>query len=140
MGAYTYTEEIFCLAVGVPISQPSILVFVGNFHIISEQCVRTTDVTCPSADLAAIDNIGCVACVLLHSAAAHGCRCWRGPSPIQMAHFVSRVCLGRVGFDDPALIEAYIGLNSGSGTVFQASGLLPSFIARLFLDIKGRKH
>ena len=57
-----------------------------------------------------------------------------------MAYVMSRVCLGRVGFDDPELIEAYIGLNSDSGVVFQFSNLLPSFIARIFSDAKVHKH
>ena len=57
-----------------------------------------------------------------------------------MAYVMSRVCLGPVGFDDPELIKAYIGLNSDSGTVFQISDLLPSFIARIFSDIKVHKH
>jgi peroxidase len=57
-----------------------------------------------------------------------------------MAYVMSRVCLGRVGFDDPELIEAYIGLNGDSGTVFQVSNLLPSVIARIFSDIKVHKH
>lgn len=57
-----------------------------------------------------------------------------------MAYVMSRVCLGRVGFDDRELIEAYIGLNSDSGTVFQVSNLLPSVIARIFSDIKVHKH
>ena len=38
------------------------------------------------------------------------------------------------------LIEAYIGLNSDSGTVFQVSNLLPSFVARIFSAIKVHKH
>jgi cytochrome P450 len=57
-----------------------------------------------------------------------------------MAYVMSRVCLGSEGFDDPELIEAYIGLNTDSGTVFQVSNLLPSFIARIFSDIKVHKH
>jgi peroxidase len=57
-----------------------------------------------------------------------------------MAYVMSRVCLGRLGFDDPELIEAYIGLNSDSGVVFQFSNLLPSFIARIFSDAKVHKH
>jgi len=57
-----------------------------------------------------------------------------------MAYVMSRVCLGRVGFDDPELIAAYIGLNTDSGVVFQISNLLPSPIARMFSDIKVHKH
>jgi peroxidase len=63
-----------------------------------------------------------------------------GSLKLLMAYVMSRVCLGGVGFDDPELIEAYIGLNSDSGTVFQISNLLPSFIARIFSDIKVHKH
>jgi hypothetical protein len=36
------------------------------------------------------------------------------------------VYLNCVVFDDRELIEAYIGLNSDSGTLFQVSNLLPS--------------
>jgi len=57
-----------------------------------------------------------------------------------MAYVMSRVCLGNEGFDDPELIDAYIGLNNDSGTVFQISNLLPSFIARIFSDAKVHKH
>jgi peroxidase len=57
-----------------------------------------------------------------------------------MAYVMSRVCLGREGFDDPELLEAYVGLNTDSGIVFQVSNLLPSFIGRLFSDWKVRKH
>lgn len=57
-----------------------------------------------------------------------------------MAYVMSRVCLGSEGFDDPELIEAYIGLNTDSGIVFQISNLLPSFIARIFSHFKVHKH
>jgi hypothetical protein len=57
-----------------------------------------------------------------------------------VAYVMSRVCLGRVGFDDPELIEAFIGLNTDSGIVFQMSNVLPSFMARIFSDIKVHKH
>jgi hypothetical protein len=35
-------------------------------------------------------------------------------------------CTSTVVFDDRELIEAYIGLNNDSGTLFQVSNLLPS--------------
>jgi peroxidase len=57
-----------------------------------------------------------------------------------MAYVMSRLCLGRVGFDDPELLEAYIGLNTDSGLVFQVSNLLPSFIGRVFSDWKVHKN
>jgi peroxidase len=57
-----------------------------------------------------------------------------------MAYVMSRVCLGREGFDDPELLEAYLGLNTDSGIVFQVSNLLPSFIGRLFSDWKVHEH
>ena len=46
----------------------------------------------------------------------------------------------RVGFDDPELVEAYIGQNDDSGIVFKVSNLLPSVVTRIFSDIKVHKH
>jgi peroxidase len=57
-----------------------------------------------------------------------------------MAYVMSRVCLGSVGFDDPELLNAYLGLNSDSGIVFGVSNLLPSFIGRIFSDLYVHKH
>jgi len=57
-----------------------------------------------------------------------------------MAYVMSRVCLGSVGFDDPELLNAYIGLNSDSAVVFGVSNLLPSFIGRIFSDLYVHKH
>jgi peroxidase len=56
-----------------------------------------------------------------------------------MTHLVvvmSRVTIGRIGFDDPDLIEASIGLDTDAGIVYQVSNWLPSFIARIFSTIK----
>jgi hypothetical protein len=63
-----------------------------------------------------------------------------GKMTLLMAYVMSRICLGRVGFDDPKLLEAYIGLNADSGVVFQISNLLPSVLGRLFSDWKVHKN
>ena len=53
-----------------------------------------------------------------------------------VVYVMSRVSIGRIGFDDPELIEAFIGLNTDAGVVYQVSNLLPSFMARIFSNIK----
>jgi peroxidase len=53
-----------------------------------------------------------------------------------VAYVMSRVSIGRIGFDDPELIEAFIGLNTDAGIIYQVSNLLPSFMARIFSNIK----
>jgi peroxidase len=53
-----------------------------------------------------------------------------------VVYVMSRVSIGRIGFDDPDLIEAFIGLDTDAGIVYQVSNLLPSFLARIFSTIK----